>query len=138
MINALPSRVSLNADQISMLSEFAEHGASAEYAPQSDSIQGILKDMYDTFSTNLESDTQTEAKKNRDYEDFIAEKQKEMIELKEVKAKKEGEKASAEELLADTTQNYDDTTAQMEADIAFFDATVKACSDKAAEWQERK
>merc|ERR1719321_899909 len=61
-----------------------------------------------------------------------------MIELKEIKAKKEGEKAEAETLLADTTQNYDDTTAQMEADIAFFDATVKACSDKAAEWTERK
>merc|ERR1719359_805010 len=114
------------------------NGARAEYAPQSASIQGILKDMYDTFSSNLEDDTQTEATKNRNFEAFIAEKAKEMIKAKEVKAKKESEKAEAETNLAETTQNYDDTTAQMEADIAFFDVTKKSCQDKSAEWTERK
>jgi predicted nucleic acid-binding Zn-ribbon protein len=75
MIKVLPSRVELNRDQISMLSEFAENGGRNEYAPQSASIQGILKDMYDTFSSNLEKDTQTEASKNRAFEDFMAAKQ---------------------------------------------------------------
>merc|ERR1719316_2001716 len=121
-----------------MLSEFAKNGASVGYAPQSASIQGILKDMYDTFSTNLEDDTQTEASKNRVFEDFIAEKQTEQLNMKKVKAKKESEKAQAETDLAETTQAYDDTQATMDADIKFFDSTKKACQDKAAEWTERK
>merc|ERR1719247_2475951 len=90
------------------------------------------------MSSNLEKDTQTEATKNRVFEDFIATKLTEMNEMKATKAKKEGEKAEAETNLAQTQQTYDDTTAQMEADIAFFDATVKACKDKSAEWTERK
>merc|ERR1719379_3196489 len=107
----LPSRVDLDEDQISMLSEFAKNGARVEYAPQSASIQGMLKDMYDTFSSNLEKDTQTEATKNRVFEDFIATKMEESNEMKATKLKKEGEKAEAETNLAETQQNFDDTTA---------------------------
>merc|ERR1719399_2397129 len=44
------------------------------YAPQSATVQGILKDMYDTFATDLESQTSTEAGANRDYEALMAEK----------------------------------------------------------------
>jgi predicted nucleic acid-binding Zn-ribbon protein len=137
MLQTIPSRVELRRDQISLLSEFAKNGAQAEYAPQSASIQCILKDMYDTFSSNLEKSTQTEASKNRSFEDFIAAKHTEMIEMKTTKGKKESQKAEAETNLAKTTQICDETTTQMEADIAFFDATKKACQDKAAEWKER-
>ena len=56
------------------------------------------KDMYDTFSSNLEKDSQTEASKNRSYEDYIAAKQKAMIEMKSVKSKKQAEKADAERI----------------------------------------
>jgi hypothetical protein len=48
--------------------------ASASYAPQSATVQGILKDMYDTFSTDLEKQTASEANANRDFEALIAEK----------------------------------------------------------------
>ena len=37
--------------------------------------------------------------------------------------------------LADTTQNYDDTEAQMEDDIAFFEEAVKNCEAKAGDWE---
>merc|ERR1719420_204750 len=79
-----------------------------------------------------------EASKNRLFEDFIAVKQKELIELKKTKAKKEAEKAEAEAQLAETTQAYDDTEAQMKADIEFFDLTKAACQAKLEEWTERK
>merc|ERR1712176_729255 len=52
--------------------------------------------------------------------------------------KKEGQKADAESLLADTTQSYDDTEDQKEADIEFFDETKKACTAKNEEWVIRK
>jgi len=53
------------------------------------------------------------------------------------KADKEEKKAKAEEDLADTTQEYDDTEAQMKIDIEFFDETKKSCKEKHDEWVER-
>merc|ERR1719395_186922 len=110
----------------------------ASYAPQSATVQGILKDMYETFSADLESATNEEATKNRLFEDFIATKQQELIELKETKAKKETEKAAAEVELAETTQAYDETEMEMKAAIEFFDATKAACEQKHEQWETRK
>jgi len=135
-VAAIPAKADLSSQQMSLLSEFMQAGA--KYAPQSGTVQGILKDMYDTFSADLESTTQAEASKNRLFEDFMATKQEELIKLKETKAKKEDEKAEAEGQLADATQAYDDTEAQMKADIAFFDETKAACTAKMQEWSERK
>merc|ERR1719375_2178677 len=132
---AIPAKAALAPQQLSLLSEFMKGGAG--YAPQSATVQGILKDMYETFSADLESATNDEATKNRLFEDFIATKQQELIELKETLAKKEEEKAEAEGLLAEATEAYDETEAQMKADIDFFDATKAACEAKHAEWTTR-
>eukprot|EP00747_Dinoflagellata_sp_TGD_P151977 gnl/TRDRNA2_/TRDRNA2_177258_c4_seq11.p1 gnl/TRDRNA2_/TRDRNA2_177258_c4~~gnl/TRDRNA2_/TRDRNA2_177258_c4_seq11.p1 ORF type:complete len:702 (+),score=283.28 gnl/TRDRNA2_/TRDRNA2_177258_c4_seq11:74-2179(+) len=137
-ILALPSTANLKQSQIALLSEFASSGASSRYAPQSASIQGILTDMYTTFSTNVEQKTRDEASKNRAYEDFMATKQQEYLDMEATKAKKAEELAQAEMDLAETTATYDDTEAQMNADIEFFDVTKKGCQDKSAEWNARK
>ena len=79
--------------------------------------------MYETMSANLESATATEAKQNRDFEDFIAVKETERKEAEALKKQKEGEKAEAELKLADAQQIYDDTLSQKNADIEFFDET---------------
>merc|ERR1712048_1207430 len=113
-------------------------GSRSRYAPQSQTIQGILTDMYATFAADLEDATKDEARANREFEDYIYQKQVELANLKETKLKKEGQKAEAENELADTTQAYDDTEAQKEADIAFFDETKEACEAKNEEWVERK
>lgn len=133
-IEALPIKVTLKHDQASLLSEFAVGG----YAPQSATVQGMLADMYTTFTADLEDATKDEAMANRDFEDFIFTKQTELKEMMATKAKKEGDKAEAEGLLADTTQEYDDTEAQKEADITFFDETKEICTKKAKEWTNRK
>lgn len=85
----------------------------------------------------LESATATEATENRQFEDLIAEKTKQMEELEKTRARKEQEKAEAETLLADKTQTYDDTQAQMKADIEFFDETKSACKSKHDDWTTR-
>merc|ERR1719375_711963 len=96
--------------------------AEASYSPQSATIQGILKDMYDTFSSDLESRVETEATAQRNFEDLIAIKVKELKHMQaEVKAK-EAEKAEAEVMLAEASQELDDVTKEMEADIEWFDA----------------
>jgi len=110
---------------------------SASFSPQSATIQGILKDMYDTFSMNLEKATETEATQQKNYETLMATKSKEMQTLTETRVAKEGHKAEAEKNLADASQELDDTTVQMEADTQVFDDTKAACTAKAAEWNER-
>jgi hypothetical protein len=76
--------------------------------------------------------------KNRDFEDFIAAKQKEYNEMKDQAAKKVEEKAEAEVDLAETTQSYDDTEAQMKADTEFFDVSKDRCKAGSEEWEVRK
>merc|ERR1719387_2111824 len=57
--------------------------------------------------------------------------------MEAVIAEKEAEKAEASQQLADTMQELDDVTKQMEADIEFFDQTKAACKAKYEEWTER-
>merc|ERR1712151_693972 len=101
-------------------------------------IQGMLVDMYLTFSRNLESATSDEANQNHDYEQPYATLEKENNEMKATRARKETEKAEAEAMLADTTKTYDDTEKQMKADMEFFDQTKAACESKHEEWTIRK
>merc|ERR1712066_1170381 len=110
----------------------------ASYAPQSATIQGMLADMYLTFSRNLESATTDEANQNHDYEKLYATLEKENNEMKATRVRKESEKAEAEAMLADTTKTYDETEKQMKADTKFFDQTKAACESKHAEWTVRK
>mmetsp|Transcript_125656 Transcript_125656/g.305230 ORF Transcript_125656/g.305230 Transcript_125656/m.305230 type:complete len:727 (-) Transcript_125656:81-2261(-) len=135
VVNALPVSAAVKPEQVSMLSELV--GGSAKYAPQSWTVQGILGDMYDTFSADLESATDTEATRNKNYEALIHNKTQQLNAMKTEKAEKEGSKAQAEGLLADKTQSYDDTEAQKQADIAFFDETKSACESKHNEWGTR-
>merc|ERR1719271_1744220 len=136
VIDTLPSKVDMPRERMALLSEFVS--AKAGYAPQSATIQGMLGDMYLTFSNNLESSTMDEANQNADYEKMYATLEKQNNEFKATRARKETEKAEAESMLADTTKAYDDTEKQMKADMEFFDQTKEACQSKHEEWTVRK
>merc|ERR1719201_3075344 len=136
VIDTLPSKVDMPRERMALLSEFVS--AKAGYAPQSATIQGMLGDMYLTFSNNLESSTMDEANQNADYEKMYATLEKQNNEFKATRARKETEKAEAEAMLADTTKAYDDTEKQMKADMEFFDQTKAACQSKHEEWTVRK
>lgn len=138
VVDSIPITAALKPEQLSLLSSFVAAGGSAKYAPQSLTVQGILTDMYQTFATDLESATNVEATNNRNYEQFIHVQVKDLKMLQSVKAEKEDQKAEAEGLLADDTQSYDDTSAQMKTDIAFFDETKSACESKHSDWGLRK
>jgi chromosome segregation ATPase len=128
VLDKLPSKIGLPPSRMALLSEFIK--AEAGYAPQSATIQGMLGDMYLTFSNNLETSTLDEANQNHDYEQLSATLEKQNNEFKETRARKETEKAEAESMLADTTKAYEDTEKQMKADIEFFGQTKEACLSK--------
>jgi len=137
VIDMLPTSVALKPQQEALLSEFASSKDVSKYTPQSVTIQGMLRDMYENFARSVQEATNTEATQNRNYEEFMEEKAKELADLEAEKADKEEKKAKAEEDLADTTQEYDDTEAQMKVDIEFFDETKQSCKEKHEEWVTR-
>merc|ERR1719156_5476 len=141
VVRALPMNANLGSEKLAAIESFMQvafeptaQDASASYAPQSATVQGILKDMYDSFTTDLEALTQTEATKQKDYEDLTAGLVKEKGMMNGVVADKEEQKAAAEQDLADTMQELDDTKKQMDQDILYFDETKAACKGKHEEW----
>merc|ERR1719335_607943 len=128
---------SMSLDSMSQPEGITAAEDTGGYAPQSATVQGILKDMYDTFATDLESQTSTEAGANRDYEALMAEKTTQVNHMNEEIAHQEELKAAAEVELAESIQELDDTTKQMKADIEFFDLTEAGCRAKHEEWTTR-
>merc|ERR1719160_1997273 len=146
-IEQLPSGKSLPAEELELIRTFAKDPAEfydqkAEKAkaakPASTTITGILKDMYDTFSMNLEKATEVEAVAYKNYESIIGVKENEMTELVAEREKKDGEKANAEKIMADSMQDLDDTKVTLKEDSELFDLIKTACSAKADEWMELK
>jgi len=137
VIAALPADAGLSTERVTQLSAFLQQGSEETYMPQSFTVQGILTDMYDTFTSDLEGATRDEAAANTKFESYIAVKTVELKDMEAERQKKEGVKAESEVRLADTQQMYDDTVAQKEANIKFFDETTKACEAKHEEWTVR-
>jgi hypothetical protein len=108
-----------------------------EYAPQSTQIQGILKEMYDAFTADLEKDNAEESDKQKGYEEYIATKQKELATLKQSLENQQLDEATKAKDEADSQTDRDDTQKQLEEDEAFFELTKSTCRDKAQQWSER-
>merc|ERR1719353_2392195 len=49
-----------------------------DYAPQSTRIQGILKSMYDSFTSDLEKDNADEGSRQKSFEELKATKEREL------------------------------------------------------------
>jgi len=111
--------------------------ASQAYSPQSATIIGILKDMYTTFVQDLEAQTKDETSAQGAFEGLMEEKKSELETLNRQLTKKEGQKAEAEKMLADTAQQLEDTQLTLHSDTEFFDATADECKAKADDWSER-
>merc|ERR1719380_95751 len=101
-VKLLPIDHQLSPKQLSALESFTRDPAEyydqkaekkASYSPASATIQGILKDMYDTFAMNLEKSTETEATQQKNYETLMATKMKELASLTSTIEAKEGHKA---------------------------------------------
>merc|ERR1719171_3172485 len=108
-----------------------------DYAPQSTQIQGILKGMYDAFTSDLEKDNVEEANKQKSFEELFGTKMKELETLKATLEKQEKDHAEKNKKLAEDEAPKDDTSEQLAADEKFFEETKDAAESKAAEWSTR-
>merc|ERR1719238_954706 len=98
-VKMLPIDHQLSPKQLSALESFTKDPAEfydqkaekkASYSPASATIQGILKDMYDTFAMNLEKSTETEATQQKNFENIQSVNAAEMATLTASRTKKEG------------------------------------------------
>merc|ERR1719453_1509746 len=108
------------------------------YAPQSGEIFGILKQMKETFETNL-SDTQKEELTNQKaYEDLKAAKEEEIAAGQSQIDAKTQELATTDEKLAQAKEDIEDTKNNLSADEEFLLMLKEKCSTTDAEWEERQ
>merc|ERR1719271_635238 len=86
------------------------------YAPQSGQIFGILKQMRETFETNLADAQKAETAAQQAYEELKAAKEAEIAAAQDSIAKKTQELADTDEKLAAAKQDLEDTRASLSAD----------------------
>merc|ERR1719191_207025 len=114
-----------------MMTAFLTQGQGSDYVPASGQITGILKQMSDTMSANLEKATAEENAAIKDFNALIAAKTKEINALgKEIESKT----ARVGDLgvqLVTLKEDLDDTTKSLGEDEAFLTDLAKNCKTKA-------
>merc|ERR1719218_387052 len=108
------------------------------YAPQSGQIFGILKQMKETFESNLSASHKEEMAAQEAYEDLKAAKEAEIKAGTEQKDAKTQELADTDAKLADDKQNLEDTRNSLSADQKFLMNLKETCQMTDQEWEERQ
>merc|ERR1719428_1873044 len=98
----------------------AEPTFKQSYAPASGQIFGILKQMKETFESNLSSSQKQELANQKAYEDLKAAKEGEIAAGQEQVDTKTQELATTDEKLAMSKQDLEDTKASLSADEEFL------------------
>merc|ERR1719337_615872 len=116
----------------------AEPTFKQSYAPQSGEIFGILKQMKETFETNLSSSQKEEMANQKAYEDLKAAKEAEIKAGQEQIDSKTQELADTDEKNAQSKEDLEDTKKSLSADEQFLMMLKEKCSMTDAEWEERQ
>jgi len=106
-------------------------------APASGEIFGILKQMKESFETNLANAQKEEATSQKDYEDLKAAKSAEIAAGQDLADTKTQELAAADEKNAQSKQDLDDTRNTLAADQAFLANLKEQCQNVDQEYEER-
>merc|ERR1719235_1254396 len=115
----------------------AEPTFKQSYAPQSGAIFGILKQMKETFETNLESSQKEEMQSQTAYEDLKASKEAEIKAGSDQKDTKTQELADTDSALAQAKQDLEDTRNTLAADQKFLMNLKETCQMTDQEFAER-
>merc|ERR1719337_560529 len=116
----------------------AEPTFKQSYAPQSGEIFGILKQMKETFETNLSSSQKEEMASQKAYEELKAAKEEEISAGQDQIDSKTQELADTDEKLARSKEDVEDTKKSLSADEQFLMMLKEKCSMTDSEWEERQ
>merc|ERR1719375_656039 len=110
---------------------------SAAAAPQSGAIFGIMKQMKESFETNLEKSKSDEKLAIESFEEMKTAKSEEIAAGNQQVATKTSELADTDQKNAQAAEDLEDTGAQLEADQVFLADVKKRCAAMDAEWAVR-
>jgi len=120
---------------------FDEEGAPGfkqSYAPQSGQIFGILKQMKETFETNLSASQKEEMEAQEQYNQLKAAKLSEIKAGEDQRDTKVQELANTDSKTAQDKQDLEDTRNSLSADQAFLLNLKETCQNTDAEWEARQ
>jgi len=110
---------------------------SETYEPASGEIFGILKQMKESFETNLANSQKEEMQSQKDYEDLKAAKETEIAAGQDLIDTKTTELASADEKNAQSKESLEDTRNVLAADTEFLANLKEQCQNMDQEYEER-
>merc|ERR1719155_84267 len=116
----------------------AEPTFKQSYAPQSGAIFGILKQMKETFESNLSNSQKEEMANQKAYEDLKAAKEEEIAAGQAQIDSKTAELADTDEKNAQAKEDVADTKKSLSADEQFLMVLKEKCSMTDSEWEERQ
>eukprot|EP00746_Dinoflagellata_sp_MGD_P155803 gnl/MRDRNA2_/MRDRNA2_85554_c1_seq2.p1 gnl/MRDRNA2_/MRDRNA2_85554_c1~~gnl/MRDRNA2_/MRDRNA2_85554_c1_seq2.p1 ORF type:complete len:687 (-),score=269.87 gnl/MRDRNA2_/MRDRNA2_85554_c1_seq2:39-2099(-) len=128
----------LTRSQKRKIASFVQQPASAgSYAPASGEIFGILKQMKETFETDLAAAQDDEKKSQAAYEELKAAKEAEIAAAQEQVKTKTQELATTKEKKAQAEQDKADTMETLDADQKYLVNLKEKCSLTDKEFEER-
>merc|ERR1719329_660883 len=116
----------------------AEPTFKQSYAPQSGAIFGILKQMKETFETNLSNSQKEEMTSQEAYQNLKAAKETEISAGQDQKDKKTQELVDTDARNAQAKQDLEDTRNSLSADQEFLMNLKETCQTTDQEWEERQ
>merc|ERR1712100_280570 len=116
----------------------AEPTFKQSYAPQSGEIFGILKQMKETFESNLSASQKEEMANQKAYEELKAAKEEEIAAGQAQIDSKTQELADTDEKNAQAKEDVEDTKKSLSADDQFLMMLKEKCSMTDGEWEERQ
>merc|ERR1712194_424775 len=116
----------------------AEPTFKQSYAPQSGEIFGILRQMKETFESNLSASQKEEMENQNAYADLKAAKEEEIAAGQAQIDSKTQELAETDEKNAQAKVDMEDTKASLSADEQFLMVLKEKCQMTDKEWEERQ
>jgi len=124
--------------QVKVAKAFMQHQAQATgKAPASGEIFGMLKQMKETFETNLADAQKQDAEDQKSYEDMKAAKESEIKAGTELSDTKTQELASTDEKNAQSKEDLENTRDVLAADEDFLADLKERCENMDQEYEER-
>merc|ERR1719160_923923 len=129
--------VFLNGNQRSKLHSFLQAPFTGNYNAQSGEIVGIIKNMKDTFESNLESARSAEEKAQKEYDDLMMVKEAEFEEMSkshEDKKKTIGDNAAS---ISSESSELETVQGELASDQEFLGDLTDRCASKKKEYEHR-
>merc|ERR1719194_21557 len=116
---------------------FMQTATNEDYAPASGEIFGILKQMKESFETNLANSQKEEMQSQKDYEDLKAAKEEEIKAGQDLIDTKTTELGTTDEKNAQSKESLEDTQEGLAADTKFLADLKERCQNMDQEYEER-